>query len=205
MSGILSSNLPKELIVDGTRMPIRYDYRSWIRFTCRIFSQTGDDDAKRFLKAIDEVAPGLSLPECSYGTFIRELMNFYRGGKRPNIAGNRVSKNVNALDFDYDSDYIFAAFYQQYGIDLQASEDMHWWTFKALFDGLTDSTQIVKIMQYRTIDLSELKDKHQREFYRKMKEIYAIPIPESIRKRNDELIEILGNSGDLTAYFNTEE
>ena len=60
-------------------------------------------------------------------------------------------------------------------IDLQETKYMHWWKFKALFDGLNENTEIVKIMGYRSINLSQIKDIEKRKYYKKMKRLYALP------------------------------
>ena len=43
---------------------------------------------------------------------------------------------ARAFDWLIDSDYIYSAFLQQYGIDLETA-DMHWHKFLSLFNGLT--------------------------------------------------------------------
>ena len=52
---------------------------------------------------------------------------------------------------------------------------MHWWKFRALFKGLDDNVQFSKIMSYRAIDLSQIKDKDEKLKYKKLKKIYALP------------------------------
>lgn len=52
---------------------------------------------------------------------------------------------------------------------------LHWWEFRALFQGLKDDNKIVKIMGYRGIDLSKIKDKEEKARYKKLKKIYALP------------------------------
>ena len=34
---------------------------------------------------------------------------------------------------------------------------LHWWKFKAMFKSLKEDTEIVKIMRYRSMDLSKIK------------------------------------------------
>ena len=77
--------------------------------------------------------------------------------------------------FEYDDGMIFAAFYDQYGIDLNDIEYLHWWKFKAMFDALKADNEIVKIMSYRATDLSTIKDKHERSRIARLQAIYAIP------------------------------
>lgn len=75
-------------------------------------------------------------------------------------------------DFDIDANFIFSAFYQQYGIDLTET-DMHWFKFVALFSSLKD-TVFSRIQEIRTQDLSEIPDKKQRSIAYKQKESFKI-------------------------------
>ena len=46
-------------------------------------------------------------------------------------------------------------FLEQYGIDLTQEHDLHWWRFKAMFDSLSEKTQFVKIMGYRSMTITK--------------------------------------------------
>lgn len=63
----------------------------------------------------------------------------------------------------------------QYNIDLQDAVSLHWWKFKAMFQGLNDNNEIVKIMGYRALNLNDIKDKQQKAHYRKLKNLYKLP------------------------------
>lgn len=51
---------------------------------------------------------------------------------------------------------------------------MHWWNFRALFDGLPENCKFCRIVGYRTVDISSLP-KQSRSFYEKMRARYALP------------------------------
>ena len=54
------------------------------------------------------------------------------------------------FDFLQDSQLIYAAFYQAYGIDLATQlGKMHWWTFQALFNGLPNDTRFCQVVGIR--------------------------------------------------------
>lgn len=54
------------------------------------------------------------------------------------------------LDFKQDASYIYAAFYQCYGIDLEKKiGKLHWWAFLYLFRGLSDDTRMMQIVNIR--------------------------------------------------------
>ena len=76
---------------------------------------------------------------------------------------------------------------EQYKIDLQEIEYMHWWKFRALFDGLNENTEIVKIMGYRSMDLSKIKDTERRNYYKKMKRLHALPDMRTIEEKKPNL------------------
>ena len=59
-------------------------------------------------------------------------------------------------------------------MDLNEIEYLHWWKFKSLFEGLNEENQICKIMGYRSIDLSKIKDKEERKRYKKIKQQWAL-------------------------------
>ena len=44
-----------------------------------------------------------------------------------------------------------------------------------MFDGLKEDNQIVKIMGYRAIDISKIKDKEEKSRYKKLQKLYALP------------------------------
>jgi len=71
---------------------------------------------------------------------------------------------------------------EQYKIDLNYT-NMHWWKFKALFQGLSDNTLMVKIMGYRSIDLGKIKDKEEKARYKKLKKIYALPDMRTVEQK----------------------
>ena len=98
---------------------------------------------------------------------INTILWFYSGGKNSTIKTKKEETKTETkietkqiYSYEFDDDYIFSAFYQQYNIDLNSIK-MHWWKFRALFKGLDDDIQFSKIMSYRAIDLSQIKDKEE--------------------------------------------
>lgn len=107
---------------------------------------------------------------------IEDIIWFYNGGKElGDSKKNKEEKRTQIYSYEFDDEYIYSAFMQQYNIDLQDIENLHWWKFKALFSGLSENTKIVEIMGYRAINLKKIKDKEERNKYKKLKELYALP------------------------------
>lgn len=79
-----------------------------------------------------------------------------------------------AYSFSFDYPYIYAAFWHDYGIDIQKIPYMHWWNFRMLFDGLQESNEIKKRIMYRCADTSKMSTKERRKV-EQIQRIIALP------------------------------
>lgn len=182
---ILIDLLPSKVEIDGEEYEISNDFR-----TSLLFSQLMEDieveDADKIRLALELYYP--IMPRDTKKA-IEEIMWFYRGGKEIKQSKNKSNSNKNnekILDYEEDADYIYSAFLTQYNIDLNDIENLHWWKFKSLFNGLKEDNKICEIMKYRSIDLSKIKDKEQKKFYKDMKNLYKL----DKRLSNDDLLEL---------------
>ena len=147
-----------------------------------------DENIKKDVKVIQAIK--LYYPQPSQITDLEKAFDniiwFYTCGKsdfdKPqNIEKNTKKKVVRQqreeriYDYEYDDGYIYSAFLQQYGVDLQEVDYLHWWKFKSMFNSLNKDTKIVEIMGYRAIDLAKIKDKDEKARYKKLKKIYKLP------------------------------
>lgn len=110
---------------------------------------------------------------------LKDIIWFY-GCNRNKENKNENKKSDNSkikqiYSYEFDDRYIYSAFKEQYNIDLNSIGYLHWWKFKALFEGLSEKTRIVEIMGYRSIDLSKIKDKEEKARYKKLKKMYDLP------------------------------
>lgn len=105
------------------------------------------------------------------------ILWFYKCGKeeKKTTSNTTNKKNKQIYSFEYDDEYIYSAFLQQYNINLNSIKYLHWWEFKALFQCLGEDCLFVQIMSYRAIDLSKIKDKSEKDRYRKLQKTYALP------------------------------
>lgn len=156
---------PDTITVDGVEYPVNTDFREWVRFQ-GILLADGTNEAKA--GKVLELMADMNLPQTKEA--LDSMLQFYTGASTENQTGS--GGNVQAYDFEKDSEYIFSAFLDSYGIDL-TTERLHWWRFKALFKSLPEDCQMCKIMMYRTIDLKKVP-KEQRKFYREMKARYSL-------------------------------
>ena len=196
MANILLDILPETVDIDGIEYRINSDFRISILF--ELLMQ--DDELGKRQKLVQ----GLQLyyPEIPHNVTmaVDKMIWFYRCGKETGSDGHGSGSGraKQIYSFEYDDDYIYAAFLEQYGIDLQDIEELHWWKFRALFRGLSEDTEFVKIMGYRSVKITSEMSKEQREFYKKMQSIHALPITDAERKADELLTEALLNGGDIT-------
>ena len=157
-------------------LKLRTDFRESIKFELLMQDNTLDEKSKI------EMALNLYYYDLSKITNIENAINniiwFYRGGKSEKKVDDKKENSNEEIkqiySYEFDAEYIYSSFMEQYKIDLNTSH-MHWWKFKALFEGLNENTQIVKIMGYRAIDLGKIKDKEEKTRYKKLKKLYALP------------------------------
>ncbi len=185
---ILTNKLPVEVNIDGVLYKINSDYRTSI-----IFSKLIEDNEiteELILKILKLYYP--VIPE-NIEQAIDKINWFYECGKSKDDDSNKSTGSYKKV-FDYDEDarHIYSAFLSQYRVDLQEIEYLHWWKFKALFEALDDNNEIIKIMQYRSMDLSKIKDKEQRNFYKKMQDTYKLK-----EKISEEDIQALNDIKNL--------
>lgn len=193
---ILIDLLPKKVIIDRKSYDMNYDFRTSILFEIMIQdNEIGEEE--KIINALNLYYP--VVPE-NIKEGIEKILWFYRCGKElsKEKGGVGSGKSGQIYSFDYDDDYIYAAFLDQYNIDLQDIEDLHWWKFKALFKSLTEDNEFVKIMGYRAMDISKDMPKEQKDFYRKMKKLHEIPMSMSESDKINEIEKALMSNGDLS-------
>ena len=163
---ILLDGLPVEI----AGIPIYTDFRNMIQFELLV----ADPDVPDRMRVPFALNLLYKQPIRDLQKAVDGLLWFHRCGEEPAVSGTpgRTGKSERAYDFDVDAADIYAAFMQTYGIDLNDA-DLHWWKFHALFMGLPENCKIVKIMGYRTNDLSKLKGDEKRH-YQKLKDMYRL-------------------------------
>lgn len=198
---ILVDTLPETVIVDNREYRIRTNFRIFILF--ELLWQDDSLELREKLKRSFGLCFSDEIPR-NYEAAANALMWFYKCGKEDSpqkkaVAARRGKTRI--YSFDYDDDYIYAAFMSQYGINLQRIKYLHWWEFRAMFNSLTNSNEFVKIMEYRGVDLTEDMPAGQKAFYRKMKLIHGLPLPKDEEEKQRAIEDALMNGGDLTGIL----
>ena len=177
---VLIEGLPLTVTVFGSPFLLKTNFYIGIIFT-ELMTDSKITPYEKVIRAIDlwyqEKPPMESYDQIKEA--FNKIMWFYTMGENEeeSTTNSRVrvrNRPTRILDYEADQAYIVSAFQQQYGIDLTV-ENIHWWRFKMLFNGLTEKTKMVKIMQYRSMEIDPKMPEKQRKFYQEMKILYALP------------------------------
>ena len=184
---ILTEDLPRSVNIDNRDYKINYDFKTAIKFDILMNSSVSDEE--KIIKALGYFyryeIPG------DINSAIDEMINFFQGKRDDeNNDNSNTSDNKILYSFQYDADYIYSAFMSRYNIDL-SKNNIHWWKFKSLFKSLPENTEIVKIIEIRGKKITRDMSKEEKEYYKEMKKVYALPLSEEDQIAKNRLEEAL--------------
>ena len=153
MIDLTIKGLPNTITVNGRSYSIYTDFRVWMRLYIQLQKMKKNEriDVRYIFKNehpkkinLDDLYQFLSPPH--------EL---------PRAIGRQ--SHTRLVDFEIDSNLIYAAFMGQYGIDLIEVEELHWHKFLALFEGLNKSTKLREVMECRAYEkIKDDKDPYEK-------------------------------------------
>lgn len=172
---LLSEELSEEVDIHGKKYEIRWDFRVGIQVEAVVRSDKPDiQKYEEILRLYYPVIP----PDLALA--MDRAMWFYRCGSEKDPEEKDRRRYIRrgsrgpAWEFCQDAPYIYAAFKEQYGMDLSnKTESLHWWKFMALFESLGEDTKMSKIMYYRQANTSGMSKAH-RAFINEMKKHFRL-------------------------------
>ena len=187
---------PDQAEVNGKRYEIRTNFRNSILFELMMQdnSLSSKEKVKKGLALYYPVIPG------DLSAAVDTALWFYRCGKEETTIQKRMAARRGkspVYSFEHDAGLIYAAFLLAYQIDLQDTRYMHWWRFRFLFNSLPKDCEFVRAMEYRSIDINDKMPKEQKDFYKKMKRLYALPLSKTEDDRQTAIQNALLNGGNV--------
>lgn len=193
---LLTERPPCTVEIGGADVPVNVDYRVVLQI---------DELAE---SGLPEVERGIKALALFYGTIpadieaaTERMLWFMRCGEKEKKTGGEAKPSRPDFSFSFDAPLIYAAFLDQYGVDLVNIPFLHWWTFRSLLNGLRGDHRFCEVRRCRAIDLSTVKDKAQRKYYREMKKLYALPLPDSEQEQLDAITDALMRGGDVAGLL----
>lgn len=181
--------LVDKLPTDYEGLKIDTNFRSFILF--ELLMQ--DNELKEEEKIYLSINLFYKEPPQDLKKAIEGILWFYRCGEEEKKVGKSggESRKKQIYSYEYDAKLIYSAFLDQYGVDLNEINYLHWFKFKALFEGLKSDNKICEIMSYRSIDLNKIKDKDERKKYRKLQREFALPDNRTIEEKEQDFANAL--------------
>ncbi len=188
---------PDQAEVNGEWYEIQTNFRNSILFELMMQDESLNTRTKvqKGLNLYYPIIPG------DLDAAVNAMLWFYRCGKdetvqQKRMAARRGGKQI--YSFEHDAGLIYAAFLQTYKIDLQDIAYMHWWRFRFLFNALPKDCEFMRAMEYRCVEINDKMSKDQKEFYKKMKRLYALPLSQEEDRRQTAIENALLTNGDLS-------
>ena len=171
--------LPESIEVHGSLFKIHTDYRYFLRFREHVQEPTAKPDDFDYMYISAKPADRLE--------GVRALCEFMSPPQiLPRRTGGETSEIV--IDYEIDAPYIYAAFMEQYGLDLLLAP-LHWYKFLALLHGLHD-TELNNIINARLYKPSGRNDEYEKA-RQKQYEAWRLPQPGD-NEPDEALDEFLG-------------
>lgn len=170
---ILTDSFPETIKVHGVAYPAATSFRDCIQ----IMLAFEDDELTQWEKQI-VMCKLLYLEQPSDTTeAIVQGIKFLNGSRAQSLI-DEVSDPLRLYSFTHDAEFIFAAFKQTHGIDLDIAE-LHWWKFFALFMDLGNETTFCQLVSLRKRVYTGKATKEEREAAREMGDLFSLPEPDT--------------------------
>lgn len=191
MPNVLIERLPTSVRIDGQEYKLDTDFRTCLR----IILAFEDPD----LAQAEKVSVMLTLlyPEPPENTekALELGLNFLDGGGQSEDERDAGGKH-RIYSFEQDAQFIFSAFRQTHGIDLETVDYLHWWKFLYLFMDLGEDTFFVRLISLRKRKADGKLTKEERQAIREMGSIFEVEQTQTMSveemesaDRFDELLE----------------
>lgn len=180
----LTDDLPHSIKVCGKDYIINTDFKVFLKVST-IAEDRNLNDKNKIVRIVSEVFKGYPLPPSLTET-ISGIMEFYHGAKSTEKKHSESGKSNRIIDYEEDAGMIWAAVLAQYGIDLTEVQ-LHWWKFIELLSSLSGEHKLLRVMHYRGMDCSKIKDKGKRAEARRLQLQYRLPEKDKSKLNDDEI------------------
>ena len=179
---------PEYARINGVDYKINTDFN--VALECfKIIQDDTIEDEERSLAIIYKIFG--FIPEKNLDLFLNRAIKFLQCGETLETQKSRTKD----LDFFQDEKYIVASFMSDYKLDL-SKENLHWWEYVNLIQGLTENTILSRVRYIRNYDLNEIKNDKDRQKMINAKESVALEEKKTKKQlEDDELFDRLLKGG----------
>lgn len=188
---LLCDRAPTAVEISGREYPVRWSFRTGLRFE-RLIRDGCIPERQKMALAYHLYYP--EYPE-DVQAGLEKILWFWGCGRAPRQKTGAQGGKA-AYDFEQDAPLIYAAFMADYGIDLEAVEGLHWWKFCALLAALRPENLFCRVVEARNADLAKMQGE-QRAYYRRLKTLYALEENGKADEKARDIVEALAGNGDV--------
>lgn len=172
---------PTSAEVNGVIYPINTDLQT-AKECFRVINDDTIDGYERTLAVIYLIFGFVPTENCDL--FLDKCRKFLQCGQEKDEDDD--DDEPPDMDINYDEGYIESSFMAEYRVDL-STENMHYWKFMDLLQGLSENCVLSRVRKIRNYDLSEISDDKER---RKMAEAQErLKLPEVLTDEEKEVID----------------
>lgn len=188
----LVDKLPTVAVIDGKEYPINTNFRNSLKAVMAF------EDPELTIEEKNAIALELIYPTLPNNiTEAYEIaMQFLNCGDSF-VPGEGEGENGRFYSFQKDAPYIFTAFSQTHGIDLETIDYLHWWKFCYMFMDLREDCFFSHLVDLRIRKKSGKLTKEERSYCDRHRDI--IDLPETVSPETEEakntFLELLGEKG----------
>lgn len=178
MTNILIDKLPEYITIEDQKVLIDSDFRSCLSTILAFEDEELSNQEKYEILLLNTYTTIDEFIQIHVEEAIRQAILFLNGGKDEQINetenNNQPMRIMRLYSFGKDADYIFSAFRQTHGIDLNDIDYMHWWKFLAYFMDLGSDTTFSGIVNLRKRIKTGKATKEERAAAREMKSLFDL-------------------------------
>lgn len=164
MANILVDDLPTTVLIDHTEYKIETDFKACLR-TILAFEDNTLTPQEKYIVLLTNLFPVIPT-DTQYA--VVEAMRFLNGGDE-----HEEKESPRVYSFAKDARFIYAAFKQTHGIDLNSAQ-LHWWQFLALFMDLGQDTTFCQLTALRKRIKTGKATKEEKQAAREMGDLFDI-------------------------------
>lgn len=178
--------LPQTLNIGGTEYEIRSDFRDVLRIYSAFEDNALSEQDKAFVCLVNIFPDYEEIPDEYLQQAIEKAYWFVGGGDMP----QSEPEKQKMIDWHQDENILFPAINKAAGFIVREREYLHWWEFLGFFGEIGEGlfSTVMNIRQKKA--QGKPLEKHEKEFYRKNRNLVNIKTPEDI-EAEEELNAVL--------------